>query len=265
MRRKRYPTDLTEAEWARLEPLIPQPKPGGRPPAHPRRELVNAMLWWARSGGTWRLLPGDLPPWQTVYHYFHLWRDEGTWQRIHDTLRGDLREKLGRGREPRAGVLDSQSVKTAGPGEAIGYDAAKKVKGRKRHLVVDLLGLLLIVVVTSAAVQDRDGAQLALAPLATGFPRLRTVFADAGYRGEALFDWCWCALRQWRRVFLWIVEKAPGQQGFQVLPKRWVVERTFGWWVWWRRLSKDYEKQPSTIEAVIYLVMIRLMLGRLAH
>ncbi len=263
MRRKRYPTDLTEAEWARLEPLIPQPKPGGRPPAHPRRELVNAMLWWARSGGTWRLLPGDLPPWQTVYHYFHLWRDEGTWQRIHDTLRGDLREKLGRGREPRAGVLDSQSVKTAGPGEDVGYDAAKKVKGRKRHLLVDLTGLVLAVAVTSAAVQDRDGALLALAPLATGFPRLRTVFADSAYDGGPLFDWCWCRLRQWRRVFLWVVAKEPGQRGFRVLPKRWVVERTFGWWVWWRRLSKDYEQQTATSEALIHLVMIRLMLGRL--
>ncbi len=176
-----------------------------------------------------------------------------------------MREHLGRGREPSAGVLDSQSVKTAGPGEDIGYDAGKKVKGRKRHVVVDLLGLLLIVVVTSAAVQDRDGAPLALAPLATGFPRLRTVFADAAYRGDTLFDWCWCALRKWRKVLLWIVEKAPGQRGFQVLPQRWVVERTFGWWVWWRRLSKDDEQQPATSEALIHLVMIRLMLGRLAH
>ncbi len=239
-------------------------KPGGRPPAHSRRALVNAMLGWARSGGAWRLLPGDLPPWQTVHYYFLRWRDDGTWQRIHDTLRGEVRAAAGRHREPSAAVLDSQSVKTAGPGEAIGYDAGKKVKGRKRHLLVDMLGLLLVVVVSSAAVQDRDGAKLALLPLATGFPRLRTVFADQGYAGQ-LFDWCWCGLRRWRKVFLWVVKKEPGQSGFQVLPQRWIVERTFGWWVWWRRLSKDYEKQTATSEALIHLVMIRLMLGRLAH
>ena len=149
-----------------------------------------------------------------MYHYFKRWRDDGAWQRIHDTLRGDLRQQLGRHREPSAAVLDSQSVKTAGPGEEIGYDAAKKVKRHKRHLVVDLLGLLLIVVVTSAAVQGSDGAQLALAPLATGFPRLRTVFADLAYRGPALFDGCWKALRRWRKIFLWVVEKTPGQKGF---------------------------------------------------
>ena len=262
MKRKKYPTDLTDAQWKRLEPLVPQPLPGGRPPAHPRRELIDAMLYWARAGGAWRLLPGDLPPWQTVYHYFNLWRNDGTWRRIHDTWRGDLRAHLGRDREPSAAVLDSQAVKTGGPGEAVGYDAGKKSKGRKRHLVVDLLGLPLVVAVTSAALPDREGACLALAPLAAGFRRLRVVFADSAYSGSTLFDWCWCELRRWRKVFLGVVHKAPAQQGFQVLPQRWIVERTFAWWLWWRRLSKDYEKQTATSEALIHLVMSRLMLGK---
>lgn len=264
-RRKHYETDLTDAEWERLAPLVPAVKEGGRPAAHSRRNIVNAILYWARAGGPWRLLPGDLPPWQTVYHYFKLWRDNGTWRRIHDTLRGDLRQQLGRNREPSAAVLDSQAVKTALPGQNAGYEAGKKIKGRKRHLVVDLLGLVLVVVVTAACVQDRDGAYLALAPLATRFRPLRTVFADQAYAGDLLFDWCWTQLRRWRKVFLWIVKKPAAQHGFQLLPKRWVVERTFGWFTWWRRLSKDYERHTATSEALIHVVMIRLMLRRLVR
>jgi putative transposase len=258
-----YPNDLTDREWEYIKPLIPPAKPGGRDRKTDMRQVINAIFYITRTGCPWRYLPKEYPPWQTTYGYFRAWRIDDSWQQIHDRLRADVREMEGRSAQPSAAILDSQTVKTTDRGgDERGYDAGKKTYGRKRHILVDTIGLVLLAVVHSAAMQDRDGARLVLAPLAQAFTKLRKIWADSIYAG-ALVEWV-RNLRRHNRIDLEIVKRSDEGKGFVVLPRRWVVERTFAWLSFNRRLSKDYEYLPVTSETFIYISMIRLMLARLA-
>jgi putative transposase len=259
-----YPTDLNDTQWLEIRPYLPaESSSTGRPREHSWRIILNSIFYVLQSGCSWRMLPSDLPPWQTVYHYFRLWRKEGRWEKLNQILREKVRQEQHQ-KEPQASanVLDSQSIKTSEGGEACGFDAGKKIIGRKRHSLVDTLGLLVKVLVTSADLQDRDGAKLLLEDLVEHkelIQRLKLIWADGGYRGT-LVAWV-------EETFGWkleIIEKPEGQIGFQVLPRRWVVERTFAWLVHQRRLARDYERLPETSEAFIYIAMIRLMVRRLA-
>lgn len=256
-----YPTDLDDTQWLRIRPYLPAEARTGRPREHGWRTILNGIFYILQGGCSWRMLPRDLPPWKTVYHYFRLWRKDGTWERLNRILREKVRLKFGKKRKPSATILDSQSVKTSEGGLERGFDAGKKVTGRKRHTLVDTLGLLMKVVVTAGNVQDRDGAKRLLEELAEqkdAINRLELIWADGSYRG-ALIDWV-------EKLFGWkleIVDKPKDQPGFQALPKRWIVERTFAWLVRQRRLARDYERLPDTSAAFIYIAMIRLMLRKL--
>jgi putative transposase len=263
MNKKRYSSDLTDGEWHHVKRLIPKAKPGGRPRELNMREVLNSIFYLVRGGIPWEMLPKDFPKWKSVYHYFRLWRLQGIWKAIHDRLRTRLRRQLGRKPSPSAAIIDSQSVKTTEVGgKERGYDKVKNVNGRKRHLLVDTLGLVLMAVVHAAATQDRFGAKQVLEPLSQGLRRLRLIWADKAYTGP-LMEWV-KQLRETKRVRLQIVKREEKQQGFVVLARRWVVERTFGWLGRNRRLSKDYERLTQTSEAMIYVAMTRLMLRRLA-
>jgi transposase len=259
--RARYPSDVTAKQWLLIEPLLPPPNTGGRPEKHPRREIVNAIFYVLRTGCAWRQLPHDLPPWQTVYWYFKRWRDDGTVGRLHDALRDRLRDACARDPMASAAIIDAQSVKGADTvgRDSRGYDAGKKVNGRKRHVVVDTLGLLLVVLVTAAHVQDRDGGRRLLARLRFAMPSVATVFADGGYAGRLV-----AYASQALRVTVELVRKPADQRGFAVLPRRWVVERTLAWIVRCRRLDHDYERRTDTAEAMTQWAMIGIMTRRLA-
>jgi putative transposase len=257
----RYTTDLTDAEWQLINYCFPKPSKTGRPREHTYRELLNAMFYLVRTACQWRNLPKDFAPWGTVYHYFRLWKRNGLSKQIHTHLREHLRQVEGRQRQASAGIIDSQSVKSTECSEQRGYDAGKKVNGRKRHVLVDTLGLMLLVLVLPANIQDRDAARQLLETFFGQKSRrgLKHIWADGGYAG-GLVAW---ALKLWRCTVE--IVKRTDAHTFRVLPRRWVVERTFGWLGRYRRLSRDYERQAQTGETIIYLAMIRLMLTRLAR
>jgi putative transposase len=257
--RKPYDSDLTDPEWALLQPLVPPPTGAGAPRTTDLREVVNAILYRLHNGCAWHALPHDFPPEGTVRDYFHRWRRSGRWEQINDTLRRQLRQAEGRDEEPSAGIIDSQSVKGSRTSGLRGYDGGKKVKGTKRHILVDTLGLLLGVVVHPANIQDRDGAKLLLTKAAGHFPRLQLIWADGGYAGK-LIAWTW-RLCGW---LLRIVRRPKEVKGWVLLARRWVVERTFAWLSNCRALARDYDYHPETSEAWIQVAMIHLMLRRLA-
>ena len=261
MQRKRYPSDLTDAQWSVLEPWIPPARPGGRPRKTDMRAVVNGIFYLTREGCTWRALPHDFPPWKTVYNYFEAWRDDGTWDGFLRALRRRVRRAAGRDPDPRVACIDSQSVKTAGGGEGVGTDGGKKVRGRKRHIAVDTLGLLLAVVVTAANVDDAQAAQDVFAQMpGKDFPRLEVVQADNKYHNYELYRW----LRVHHRPYdIWVISRPPGERRFIPLRSRWVVERTLAWLGRYRRLSKDYEHLPESSEAVIKIAAIHYYLRRL--
>jgi transposase len=263
--RRCYPSSLTDGMWDVIKPLMPvrDLRKGGRPRIYGDRLVLDAIFYVLRSGCQWRMLPRDLVPFDAAHRWLTTWRRNGTWDKIHDELRAQVRLHAGRQAEPTAAVLDAQSIKSSEGGQAIGFDPAKKTTGRKRHLICDTMGLILVVMVTSASVQDRPGGRAILERLAAAFRTIALVWADGGYANsidEGLLNWAKDKLG----LVVEIVRRTEGVKGFQVLPRRWVAERTFAWLVRNRRLARDYERLTANSETMIKVAMIRLMAARLA-
>ncbi|MFI2429806.1 IS5 family transposase [Streptomyces sp. NPDC018955] len=265
--RRAYPSDLSDARWELVEPVLAAWRSErrrralafGRPPEHELREIMNAILYVDRTGVQWRYLPHDFPPWETVYGYFAKWQKDGVFAQLNDLLRELVRQKEGRSAQPSACVIDAQSVKTSTsvPAAGQGIDAGKKIVGRKRSIVTDTLGLLLAVLVTAASVQDSDAGRTLVEHVAAEHPTVRKTWVDGGYRQHLVEHAATLG------IDMEIVQRAPGTRGFTPLPKRWTVERTYGWLMLHRRLARDYETLPARSEAMIHLAMTDLMARRL--
>jgi putative transposase len=256
---KRYPSDLNNREFDLVAPHVAQKAGSGKKRIVDIREVLNAIFYRTRTGCQWRMLPSDFPAWYHVWYYYRTWRDDGTWEHFNTLLRRDVRDKAGRDLESSVGIIDSQSIESTEMGGEKGFDPHKQVKGRKRHLMTDTLGLILFVVVCAASIADSDGAEYIFHETEGRFPLLHTVLVDQGYKG-----WLVEFAKRWFTIIVDVVSRSPGRREFVVQPQRWKIERTFGWLDWSRVLSKEYERTTESSESNIYLASIRLMLRRLA-